>query len=160
MEDSLKEKFIKLSKQPTPDSKKFEDFLYEVKVNLKKEVESELNSLKNKIEQERKDNEKFLRYLSKVEDRLKNLEKKQLHGPIHPELYFKLKNGAKVSSIHELLTFLKDMDETTFNHHITSIPNDFSLWIKDVLKLKDLAEEIKSLKNKDKLITIISEYIE
>jgi hypothetical protein len=67
---------------------------------------------------------------------------------VEPNQYFITKTGKEIKSIQELPEHLQQMDEETFKHHVNEQKNDFSNWIQDVIKDKELAEEIKTEKNK------------
>ncbi len=64
-----------------------------------------------------------------------------------PEHYFILVTGVPLKNLKELATSLETMNEWVFNHHVNDQRNDFSNWIKEILKEDELAEEIKIIKN-------------
>ncbi len=87
----------------------------------------------------------------------KKTEKKSLK-PIEakPENYFILITGVPLKNLKELANSLETMNEWVFNHHVNEARNDFSNWVKDILNEKELAEEMKLIKNmKDMEIKIL-----
>lgn len=59
-----------------------------------------------------------------------------------PENYFILVTGSPMKNLKELVAQLSDMPDWVFVHHVNTSRNDFSNWIRDVLKEEDLAEDI------------------
>ncbi len=62
---------------------------------------------------------------------------------VDPEHYFITRNGEEIKSMQDMADRLSQMDEETFNHHANEEKNDFSNWIQDVVKDRELAQEIK-----------------
>ncbi len=73
------------------------------------------------------------------------------------EELFHLQNGLEITSVEELKKELKNMPEEVFKHHVNKKKNDFSKWIRDVFKDKQLAEKIKKARNKEEMTRIIEE---
>jgi len=67
---------------------------------------------------------------------------KGILGNVHPDFNFKIKNGGEFKNLRELVKALDGMDDKIFQHHVNNKSNDFSNWIKDILKDEDLAEEL------------------
>jgi len=86
--------------------------------------------------------------------------KKNISGTIRPEEYFILNTGLAIKNIEELNSALKKMNDETFNHHVNSEKNDFYNWIKNVLKDKKLASQLKKAKDKKEMISAISKKIQ
>lgn len=59
-----------------------------------------------------------------------------------PEFYFNALDGSEIKSIPHLAHALDSMSDDVFHHHVTADKNDFSSWIKDVFKEKDLANTL------------------
>lgn len=77
-----------------------------------------------------------------------------------PENYFILVTGVPLKNVKELANALETMNEWVFNHHVNSSRNDFSAWIKNVLKEKALADEIKDVNNiKDMEIKLLKHLV-
>jgi ElaB/YqjD/DUF883 family membrane-anchored ribosome-binding protein len=76
-----------------------------------------------------------------------------------PEHQFITKKGDTIKNITELAQKIKQMDEETYIHHANEQRNDFSNWIKDVLKDEELANEIKRSKNKQETANRIDDKI-
>jgi len=110
------------------------------------------------------EHDKLVRYLCSVEDRLTSLEKRHLNKPIHeeihPEFHFKLKNGQELKSLEDLHNALKEMSDDVYFHHVHHEKNDFAVWIKDVLNLHKLAEQVKLVKDKKHMISLIDLFID
>lgn len=73
---------------------------------------------------------------------------------------FWLCTNENLRSLPELFTSLQKADDEVFRYHVNRDKNDFEVWIRDVLKDKDLAREIARVKTRDTLIRKISERVE
>ncbi|MFN6944311.1 MAG: DUF5752 family protein [Cytophagaceae bacterium] len=69
-----------------------------------------------------------------------------------PENYFFVQDGKVLRSLEELIDYLPVMSEDTFAHHVNKEKNDFSNWIAEVIKDKELASSIKKVKTKSGLL--------
>ncbi|NQU78475.1 hypothetical protein HQ545_01775 [Candidatus Woesearchaeota archaeon] len=65
------------------------------------------------------------------------------------EKAFKLNDGKSISSLAELYSTLKSLDEEAFSHHVKKDKHDFGNWVKDVHKDYRLANELFTAKCKD-----------
>ncbi len=65
-----------------------------------------------------------------------------------PKFEFVLVDGRKLKDVRELAFALADMADDVFWHHASDAKNDFSNWINDVLKDKELADALKLVKGK------------
>jgi mannitol/fructose-specific phosphotransferase system IIA component (Ntr-type) len=92
---------------------------------------------------------------AKVEELKRISNELNLFKNVKPEQYFRLYNGVVLKNLHDLIDILEIIDEETFNHHVTNDKNDFSAWIKDAIKDKNLAEKIKKAKTKEEMIEIL-----
>lgn|GEM_PF-5468496 len=61
---------------------------------------------------------------------------------------FILADGRELVSMQDLREALLAMGDATFHHHVTPERNDFSTWILDVFKDRDLAERVRHAPNK------------
>ncbi len=68
------------------------------------------------------------------------------------EMYFYLSNGDKLTSLHDLISFLKKDLTTVFENHVNSQKNDFYNWVKFALKDESSAEKIKSAKTASEML--------
>lgn len=66
--------------------------------------------------------------------------------------HFKFNDGTTATNLSELLDSLKRIDDAVFRHHVNEQKNDFSNWIRDVLKENELAEDIFLLRTKEEII--------
>lgn len=73
---------------------------------------------------------------------------------------FWLCTNENLRSLPELFASLQKADDEVFRYHVNRDKNDFEVWIRDVLKDKDLAREIARVKTRDTLIRKISERVE
>ncbi|NQV09394.1 hypothetical protein HQ529_06090 [Candidatus Woesearchaeota archaeon] len=71
---------------------------------------------------------------------------------VEREEYFKLHMGNEVKSLEELRDALKTMSKSTFNYHIKEGKNDFADWVKDIIKDDRLAEDLKYMRTKEKIL--------
>ena len=58
--------------------------------------------------------------------------------------YFYLHNGMTIKDLDELAVALNLMDRETFEYHVNNDKNDFSNWVKEIIK-ED--KEMKKTKN-------------
>ena len=65
---------------------------------------------------------------------------------IKQEKYFWLQDGTAIKNLFELANSLAKMPKKAFSYHVTKEKNDFSMWVRDVIKDKELAEKIDSIK--------------
>lgn len=71
--------------------------------------------------------------------------KKRIFGQAPEEYHFYLLDGRKLGSVYELIEALETMSDDVFRHHANEYKNDFSNWLKDVFKEKELANEISRI---------------
>ena len=64
---------------------------------------------------------------------------------------FKLADGGVIRNLIQLNKSLENMDDGVFRHHVNDERNDFSTWVRDVVKDEKLAENLS--KTRDKNIT-------
>ncbi|MBI5881152.1 hypothetical protein HZB90_03415 [archaeon] len=67
---------------------------------------------------------------------------------IPPEKYFVLRSGATIKDLKELALMLDRIDDSDFTFHVNDSKNDFACWIDDVFGRKDIADAIRSIKDK------------
>jgi len=58
-------------------------------------------------------------------------------------------NGSVLTNLQELETALKIMSNETFSYHANQERNDFSNWIKDIIKDERLANDLVKAKSKN-----------
>ena len=75
---------------------------------------------------------------------------------IKPEEYFYLKNGRILKNLYELTNSLASMDDEIFRFHVNNEKNDFSEWIRHVLKDEELANQVSRLRNRKAILRKIS----
>jgi hypothetical protein len=61
---------------------------------------------------------------------------------------FNLQDGRKLRSVYELVDELETMTEETFRQYATEAENHFANWIEHVFSEKNLADEIRHVRNK------------
>src|SRR3989344_1549745 len=77
---------------------------------------------------------------------------KEMNGDlksVSKESILELCNGFKVKNIIELHSAVGKMANKDFSHHINGEKNDFYLWAKDVLKDKELADDLFECSTKE-----------
>ena len=67
---------------------------------------------------------------------------------INPENYFRVANGTVIKNLKELDMAIENMSEETFKCHVSEVRNDFSSWIRDVIKDDKLANELLQIKDR------------
>lgn len=73
--------------------------------------------------------------------------------------YFLARNGVTIKNLQELKTAIEQMDDASFKHHVNEEKNDFSEWIKNIIKDEKLAKNILSTFSKEKMMQIIEKRI-
>lgn len=86
-------------------------------------------------------------------------EAKKILSTVHPDFSFKLVDGGELTNLEGLFQALKEMEDETFYHHVTTNRNDFANWVKDVLKDEGLAEEMSYSHDKVLMEKIVSNRI-
>ncbi len=72
---------------------------------------------------------------------------------------FWLCTNQNLRSICDVSRALEKATDDVFRYHVNRDKNDFELWIRDVIKDKDLAREIARVKTRETLIRKISERV-
>jgi hypothetical protein len=129
---------------------------------LKKKLE-ELKLLEQKWQIQKLALEEDMRFLherergiqSKVEELKRISNELSLFKTVKPEEYFHMYNGVVLKNLHDLIDALEIIDDDTFSHHVNHEKNDFSEWIKQVIKDKNLGENIKKARTRDEMIEIL-----
>ena len=61
--------------------------------------------------------------------------------------YFYVHNGMTIRNLDELAVALDLMDRHIFEYHVNNNKNDFSNWVKEIIKEEVLAKELLNIKN-------------
>lgn len=69
--------------------------------------------------------------------------RKEIYGQAPEQFHFVLANGQKLKDLKELTEALEKIPDEVFRHHVNETKNDFSIWVKDILKEDFLADELK-----------------
>ncbi|MFP4400411.1 MAG: ABC transporter permease [Candidatus Woesearchaeota archaeon] len=86
-------------------------------------------------------------------------ETNPLLAKLEPHQYFVLSSGNIVKSYKDLVDMLDSMDDDTFNYHVGKDKNDFYLWIKNVLKVDEIADKIEKVQDRKQMLKILKKYI-
>ena len=89
----------------------------------------------------------------------KKIAKIKLKKNIPENHFFVFVSGQRIKNVKELADSLEMIDESIFKHHVNEHKNDFANWISDVFEEFDLAEKIKTARNKDHARLIIYKHI-
>ena len=73
--------------------------------------------------------------------------------------YFYVHNGMTIKNLDELSVAIDLMDIKIFEYHVNNDKNDFSNWVKEIIKEKKLAEELLNIKSKTASAERIKKYI-
>ncbi len=87
------------------------------------------------------------------------IQQRKKEQTIHEDLQFKLHNGENIKNLPELHKALITMNEETFKHHCNEHKNDFSTWMREVLKETTLSKQIETTK-KDEIIQTIARWLQ
>ncbi|MCW8965342.1 MAG: DUF5752 family protein [Candidatus Pacearchaeota archaeon] len=74
--------------------------------------------------------------------------------------FFYACNGDVLKSLEDLLSFLREADDSSVAHHFNEEKNDFANWTRDVLKDKTLAKSLDKSLNRDDMIFAIEKKME
>lgn len=73
---------------------------------------------------------------------------------------FWLCTNENLRSLSHIAAALEKVDDDVFRYHVTREKNDFEVWIREIVRDKELAREISRVKTKDTLIRKINERIQ
>jgi hypothetical protein len=79
-----------------------------------------------------------------------------LLADVPEENKFHLNNGKVLRNLRELALEFPEMNQDTFQHHVTTEKNDFSNWIKYTIKDAALANTIANIKDKGRMHAAIT----
>ncbi|MCP3682823.1 MAG: hypothetical protein GY861_09055 [bacterium] len=82
-----------------------------------------------------------------------DIDKKHLSN-VDPELRLWLSDGRVVKNLPELAEAIESMEDETYEYHVTKDSNDFSDWVKDIIKNPKLANQLKNA-NKSKAVELL-----
>ena len=85
---------------------------------------------------------------------------KSILARVPMQVSFWLCTNENLRSLADLSAALRKADDEVFRYHVNRDKNDFEVWIRVVLKDKDLAREIARVKTKETLMRKISERVE
>ncbi|RIB35581.1 MAG: hypothetical protein BXU00_00545 [Candidatus Nanoclepta minutus] len=69
-------------------------------------------------------------------------------------------DGRKLYTLQDFLIWLNTCSEEKFRYHVNERENHFVNWIRYSLKLEELAREIENVRDKNRMVDIVSRYIE
>jgi hypothetical protein len=78
---------------------------------------------------------------------------------VQPNERFYFKDGKIASSLKDLFYVINDISDDTFYHHVSAERNDFSNWIRDVLKENSLAKDISTIYSRKDLLDFLKDKI-
>jgi len=70
---------------------------------------------------------------------------------IKPENYFYTCDGKVLKNFVDFSIYVSKISNESFSHHVRADSNDFSNWIRDILKKKEIASDIEKIKTVDEL---------
>ena len=79
---------------------------------------------------------------------MSEIKDERLLAHVNPDNYFRVANGTIIKGLMDLDSSLENMGEETFKYHVNDYRNDFSTWIRDVIKDEKLANELLLTKDK------------
>jgi hypothetical protein len=75
-------------------------------------------------------------------------EKKKLEK-VSETVVFWCNDGQVFRDMQELMDGLDKMSDATFSYHLNNIKNDFSCWVMDIIGDDKLAQDLKTVKNRE-----------
>lgn len=76
---------------------------------------------------------------------------------VSPESYFKLADGTELTSVFDLVEYLRNSNDQQFQQYVSENKNDFASWIRGSFKNDSLADKIQSLHSKEEIIAVLEE---
>jgi len=76
------------------------------------------------------------------------------------ERYFYTCDGKTLKNLEEMLSWVKQSNDDSFSHHVNQEKNDFSGWVKEVVKDSTLAKKFKKNQKKEAIIKEIEQKLE
>ena len=70
---------------------------------------------------------------------------------------FITRDGQKLHSLSDLFFWVLTCNEEDFMYHASN--NDFYIWLKEVLKEEEVAEDIKNVRDREEFVGILKKYL-
>jgi len=83
---------------------------------------------------------------------------KQLRN-VPADKVFYVFEGGHINSIYQLADTLSSISAKSFNHHVSSLRNDFANWVRDVIQDSELAPVLAALKTRTHMEKAVRERI-
>ena len=77
---------------------------------------------------------------------------KRILADASPEQCFWVNNGSIIKNLSEMSDALAGMKDEIFSHHVNKEKNDFGNWVRDVIKDDELANDIASVRSREKIL--------
>ncbi|HYD03625.1 MAG TPA: hypothetical protein VEC16_04975 [Alphaproteobacteria bacterium] len=87
------------------------------------------------------------------------MDSNKLLSDVAPDKIFYLASGRPISNIKELISELSSTSIEEFSYHANAFKDDFATWIDDALGIPELAEDLRTIKDKDEYIRKLSDAI-
>ncbi|MCF7865836.1 DUF87 domain-containing protein [Candidatus Woesearchaeota archaeon] len=148
IEEKEKEKENKNDKEEKKDVKEEEKSKESIEPQKPEKVFEELS---------KKPNEEDIKNTKKEENQKENIKQNKLDTKkeCSPDKYFRLENGKELKSIEDLKTYVNEMPDDIFSHHVTNDRNDFANWIEHVFEEKELAGKLNQTHDKGGLEEVL-----
>lgn len=91
--------------------------------------------------------------------RTKKVEAQQILQNVSEDKVFWASNGSVLRNLTDLAVVLENMGIEHYKHHVNYEKNDFSNWLKDVVKDEILAKDLVHARNKESAIKKVKERI-
>ena len=114
---------------------------------------------KTKAKEKKTDKKETVKKPKQKKKTSKTSVKKKLRKKIPEQHFFVLVTGDRLKNVKELADTLGNIDDSHYNHHVNEAKNDFANWIQDVFEEFDLAEKLKTAKNKEHAQFIIYKHV-
>jgi len=69
-------------------------------------------------------------------------------------------NGRELKNLRELAVYLPEMAEEVYQRHVSSVNNDFSNWVRDVIGDVTLANELKKTGSRASAASLVQNRLE
>jgi hypothetical protein len=83
----------------------------------------------------------------------------RLLADVPGEYVFWLQGGRTLSNMADMLDALRTMPDDTYAYHVNQEKNDFSNWVRDIIRDEKLANDLRKATSKRQAATRVSERI-
>jgi len=91
--------------------------------------------------------------------RMKKGEAARLLGNVPEEYLFWCNDGRQLRNMKELAEALANMSDETFAYHSNAMKNDFSAWVRNIIKDEKLARDLDDFTSRTQAARIVADRV-